>query len=377
MIYGQRVRQAREIRRLTQPELAQAVGISQAAVSKIESSQLQPANDTVLALAFATGFPPPFFHWAPADDLPLGSLLYRAQTSLSASNRDRAHEWTRLLWDTVGALATRLELIPVGLPRLQGEDPVAAARLTRSELGIGPHEPIPHLINALERNGVLVLALPETMEGLDAFSVWAGSQDQVPLVVISPKAAGDRQRLSVAHEAGHLVLHRPPVVGIKQAELEAAAFAAELLMPADALRREIQIPVTLTQLAPLKPRWRVSIQALVRRSYDLDLISERHYRDLFKQVTIRGWRISEPANLAVELERPRGFRKMLEIIYGRPIDLQRFIADIPVSLSEAREMVHPHADLAELPFPSAKRSASTSDLVHFPNVQSKKARSIE
>src|ERR1700693_1826607 len=87
-------------------------------------------------------------------------------------------------------------------------------------------------------------------------------------------------------------------------EKRAYTFAAELLMPEAAMRREITGPITLSSLAVLKPRWRVSIQALIRRAYDLHLIGDRQYRYLFEQLSAKGWRSKEPSNLDIPIEKP-------------------------------------------------------------------------
>jgi len=60
---------------------------------------------------------------------------------------------------------------------------------------------------------------------------------------------------------------------LSEIERDANLFAAELLMPETAMRQEIVSPVTLPSLAAMKPRWRVSIQALIRRAYELEIIT--------------------------------------------------------------------------------------------------------
>jgi Zn-dependent peptidase ImmA (M78 family) len=57
--------------------------------------------------------------------------------------------------------------------------------------------------------------------------------------------AGDRIRLSVAHEIGHLVLHKSPRGNLADLEKQAYAFAREFLLPREAMKREIKRPVTL------------------------------------------------------------------------------------------------------------------------------------
>ncbi len=105
------------------------------------------------------------------------------------------------------------------------------------------------------------------------------------------------------------------------------------------MRREIIPPVTLSTLAPLKLRWGVSLQALIRRSRELKIITDRQYTYLNQQLSARGWKKQEPDNLAVPVERPRAFRKMVEVLYGDPVEtaaVERFAADACITLSQAR-----------------------------------------
>lgn len=102
---------------------------------------------------------------------------------------------------------------------------------------------------------------------------------------------GNRKRFTVAHEIGHFVLHRSQSEvfvdafyrnddsskGINPEEIQANAFAAELLMPEKVLREKLSVqPLdvfdeeALTQLAE---EFEVSPQALAIRLTRLNLVS--------------------------------------------------------------------------------------------------------
>jgi Zn-dependent peptidase ImmA (M78 family) len=125
-------------------------------------------------------------------------------------------------------------------------------------------------------------------------------------------------------------------------ERVANEFAAELLMPETSMRGEIVQPVTLSRIAELKPRWKVAIQALVRRSFDLGIITERQYRYLFEQIGSKGWRTHEPGH--VEPEKPRALRQMVESLYGQPIiDYQRLASDVRLRVDLVRDIIAAYA----------------------------------
>jgi Zn-dependent peptidase ImmA (M78 family) len=97
-------------------------------------------------------------------------------------------------------------------------------------------------------------------------------------------------------------------------EAEANAFAAEFLMPKEVFRKEFPLPLTLSGLAEMKQKWGVSIQALAMRARDIGVITERQYKYVVRQLSVKGWKLHEP--VYVEPERPRLLRKMAELAYG-------------------------------------------------------------
>jgi Zn-dependent peptidase ImmA (M78 family)/transcriptional regulator with XRE-family HTH domain len=361
MFSGRRIRQAREVRRLTQSELAKKVGVGQSAIAHVERGFKNPSRALMTKIAMQTHFPVSFFTNDPLREFPVQSLLFRAKASMSKRDAAEACRYAELLNEIAEGMASQLTAIRLALPTSIG-DPVVAAKQTRLVLQIPPDEPIPHLINAVERAGVLILALPATLAGRDAFTLWVERQSvPLPVIATSRERPGDRLRLSVAHELGHLVMGHSPKLDPDQ-EKRAFTFGAELLMPETAMRREIASPITLSSIAVLKPRWRVSVQALIRRAYDLHLASERQYRYLFEQLSIKGWRAKEPSNLDIPVEKPRGLRQMAELVYGRPIDYERMSADTHFSAAFLRGAME---EYAESPGVEEKRENASGRVISF------------
>ena len=99
-----------------------------------------------------------------------------------------------------------------------------------------------------------------------------------------------RQRFTIAHELGHLLLHQTRSIYIDQAvlrlrdvisetgldpqEVEANAFAAELLMPREWLEKDLQGKEDLEdeEVVALAKRYEVSIQALTIRLQSLGYV---------------------------------------------------------------------------------------------------------
>lgn len=349
MIVGERVREARELVGLTQGELAERIGLDRTAIAHIEAGRQQPRADAMRAIADLLGFPEPFFENDSTGEFPEGSLLFRARGSMTARERAQARRYGELIYRQTRPLFERLRIPPLTLPRLAETNPEMAAAHARAALGLSPDTPIRHLINAIERSGVLVLAIPLEIKRRDAYSLWVGEETLRPIIVVMGTPPGDRLRFSTAHEVGHLVMSHRQAAQMTEIEAQANEFAAFLLMSRHAALAEIHTPVTLGTLAQLKPRWGMSVQALVTHARRLDLVTARQQRYLYQQITQRGWRVREPANLDVPSEKPRAIRKVLEGAYGVPIDYRQAAADLRLKPHFLRHIVESFATRAELP----------------------------
>ena len=346
MVNGDRVKQARELGGLTQTQLAGLVGVNQSAIAQIESGRIAPSERVLQKIVLATGFPAVFFKQPSAIEFPLGSLLFRARASMTLQERYRVLQHAKTTYEVAQKMEKNVNPILLNLPRLD-EDPACAAQHTRSTFGIAPDTPIPNLTNLLERNGILIMALPIKLKAHDAFSVVVNDEKRRPIIVCSRINAGDRLRFSIAHELGHLILHQALTGDRAMVEKEANIFASEFLMPKDAMLNEIIKPVTLASLAPLKLRWKVSIQALIRRSCDLDMISQRQYRYLMQQLSVRGWKTREPAEFDIPIEKPRAISQMAEILYGTPVVYNNLAADMNLPSKFIKETLGEYASKAK------------------------------
>ncbi len=345
-VNGDRIRQAREIRGLTQLELAGLVGIEQSHVSHIEQGLREPSVEVIQGLAIALKFPVAFFRQQPGPEFPLGSLLYRSRGTLSSTDRDKLRQLAGLAFEAYQAMADNFRPIEMRIPKLPDSDPWNAAQLTRTALGLSPDTPVTHLVNKLEKNGVFVLALPYKIERHDAFSVWADTEPRKPVIVLTGGWTGDRQRFTVCHELGHLVMHRSISSSPSVMDEQADAFASEFLLPEQAMRRDLQPPLTLTVLAELKAKWGVSIQALIRRAEALGIVTEGQRKYVEKQLVKKGWIREEPVR--IEPEKPRLFMKLAESLYGIPVNSEAVASssNVPVKLME--EILSAHATQADV-----------------------------
>ncbi len=316
---GDRIRLAREFVEMPQKTLAAHIGLQQGTVAYLESGRHHASANIIAAIAEATGFPPAFFQDVPLDAFPEGSLVFRRRKRTSAAEVGRTYSTARLGWELTRSLLRKVKRWPVRLPIMNEEEPVAAADVTRSALGLSPNEPLINLAGKIETLGVPIFEIDRELNDLEGFSLWAGLPSPRPIIGINASGSGDRERWTLAHELGHLVLHGAIRGSVNEIEDQAETFAAELLLPESVMQEEIVSPVTLSHLLDLKARWRVSLAALIRRAHDLDIINDRRKTDLFVQLSKRGWRKDEP--MPIGRERPQTLAQLIAAVYGHTADL--------------------------------------------------------
>lgn len=113
----------------------------------------------------------------------------------------------------------------------------------------------------------------EEKSKIDAFSTRALPR---PMIILTPDKANDvlRHRFTAAHELGHIVLHHGRLGSDVEMERQADLFASEFLTPRDVIRDALPTRLNIGALEELSSLWGVSVKMLIRRSRDLERISE-------------------------------------------------------------------------------------------------------
>ena len=327
-VNGRRIRQARELAGLTQATLAELLGTDQTLIAHIERGSRQPAADLLEAIGTELHFPPSFFRQGSSPEFPKGSLLFRSKAVVGRKLIGQVHAHAEIVFEMVVKLASQASLVPLRLPN--EHDPIQAAQRVRSLLRI-PDGPLPNLIRTIEQLGVIIVPIPQ-LKDLDAFAVWAGPERSYAVIGTVVEKAFDRTRMNLAHELGHLILHRDIAGASQQLESDAYQFAVELLTPAHSIAVDLQSErLNLFRLASLKRRWNVSMQAIARRARDLQFITDRQYRYLMQQISMKGWRISEPEFGPLQVERPRAIRKLVEVTFGPNLNSETIAKEFRLS----------------------------------------------
>ena len=298
---GEVLATARRASGMTQGELAEKAGVTQAALSRYENGLREPEAANLEALADALGVTTRFLHHA-------GRV--RGAMAVDAHMRRRATApatvWKQLearlnmyrmhasLMSEEVALRTERQ-IPTFDP--VDVEPGNAARLVRMQWQL-PVGPVRNLFRWLEAAGCLIVEESFGTARVDGMSQWVNG---IPVILINADAPTDRKRLTAAHELGHLVLHSSEIV--EDPEGQANEFAAEFLMPLEVIRPQLR-GLRVEKLPHLKLQWGVSMAALVERAYRSGLMRSEERTRIYKVFSARGWRKSEPGSDRLPPEKP-------------------------------------------------------------------------
>lgn len=327
-----RLRLARELRGLTQVQLAREVGsVTAASVSQFENGHTKPAAATLRRLAVALRVPPAFFA-APARPPAQTQIegFFRSLRSTTPRDRQQALAYVHLARELAFELEKHVVLPDLNLPRvpvgegqpLQQVDIEQAATQVRAHWNV-PAGPVDDVVRLLEMNGILVIRFRVSMDKVDAFCV--DFPDRPVVALGADKGLRDRSRFDAAHELGHLVLHGSSgQVAEKTTESQAHAFAAAFLMPADDIRGELPNGLDWPVFLRLKTKWHVSLAALLVRAKTLGVMSEQTYAQGWKALSARGWRKVEPGSLG-NPEVPVLLQRAVELIETTGLSFNDFI----------------------------------------------------
>lgn len=296
---GERIKRGRTAARLSLRELSERVGVSAQAISKYERGLDTPGSEVLIRLARALGVKTEYF-LRPVT-VNLADPAYRKRTSLG--KKTEMAMWARVQEKLERYLEVEELLFPAGRPSFRVpagleekiesiQEVEKVAENLRQAWGLGL-DPIENLVEVLEEHGILVVPV-EAAQGFDACLTMAN--DYIPVVVINAGYPGDRQRLSIAHELGHLVLKPASSV---DGEKAAFRFAGAFLMPSAKAHEELgrkRCRIAPLELHLLKHKYGMSMQALLYRAMDLGILSQAAAAHYFRDFRARGWHRVEPGD---------------------------------------------------------------------------------
>ena len=334
-MFSERLKLARKRSGFSLRELSSRLGgmVSAQAIGKYERGEMMPSSSVAIALAdaldVATAYllTPTVVSLESVEFRKLASTKVRERAMVEATVLDHVDRYLQV--EDLLDITSSISEVPDGAPypaETVEDGELTAARIRRAwNLGGGP---IPNMAELLEEHGIKVLKLdfPWAVDGLTCF-VHRTDETTVPVVVCSTGESIERQRFTLAHELGHLVMDIP--AGMPEEKI-CDRFASALLVPENELVREVgrrRLDFGFGELVEIKKIFGVSAAALVIRMRDLGIIGEATVTRIFRGIG-RSWRTQEPCPLT-QPESPKRFRRLC----------LRALAEDVISESKAAELL--------------------------------------
>jgi Zn-dependent peptidase ImmA (M78 family)/DNA-binding XRE family transcriptional regulator len=320
---GERMKQGRKAAGLSLRTLAERVGISAMAISKYETGKSTPSSGVLLSLAKALGVRTEYF-FRPVK-VELQEVEYRKHSRLPAKalqqiegdvieQIERFLELEQLLPNGPVQAFKLPDDLPATISTLNDIENLAAKLRQAWSLGV---DPIPVLTDMLEERGIMVF---QSQAIRDDFDGMAAKVNGIPIVIVGSGWPGDRQRFTLAHELGHLVLSGRLVAELDE-ETASNRFAGAFLAPASEVRKELGERRTWLEpreLEALKKAYGLSMGAWMHRAKDLGILPDTHYIEMRKFFSARGWHKTEPGE-QYPPERPQLFEQLVYRALGQDL----------------------------------------------------------
>ncbi len=320
--------------------------VSAQAIGKYERDESMPSSGILMALADALQVSVNYLAGDPG--ISLGSVDFRTKEVAGTREKDRIKAMVLHKLERYLAIEELLNL-----PTMHWDKPASApypvindllevdraARSLRNDWGLGLN-PIHDMAELMEDRGVKVLFCHLLdVDGLTT-QVRMGNMPDAHVIVVNQGDTRDRQRFTIAHEIGHMLLDVSP--GLDE-EKAAHRFAGAFLMPEEVLWLRIgkhRSDVDWKELLLLKMAFGMSVQAITYRCKDLGIISQTLMGRLFDMFADDGW-WSPP------------YREPLDVLGDRSGRFERLcfraLAEGAISESKASELLEmPVSDLDAL-----------------------------
>lgn len=305
---------------ITQKELSELSGVPASTLSRWEKRMLSPTSEQLQKVAEGLGVTESLLSEGCSFERVLCSSLHLARKPKPPVKVWREMEARcNLLWMKWSRLLSRFSewhshSVPCFDPLFVC--PPEAAKLVRSQWKM-PSGAVTDLSTWMETAGCLIFFEAFQMNKSDALtlkpSISANANGDV-LLLVNTLASVSEMRVALAHELAHLVFHSQSFNF--KAEQEAAEFAAEFLLPSEAVIPSLsQLDVddfdSMYVIYDLVKEWGVTPELLINRAVSLNIISSPQARALSDLARSDSFAL-ELANKGIAPERPYRVANVVE-----------------------------------------------------------------
>lgn len=376
---GERLKIARIYRGMAVAELAEKLDLQRQTVSMYENNKLKnPEIPTIIKMSNVLGFPKKFFMERDNIDIKVGSTYFRALLTTNKRYRNQQEIKVDFIAKIFKYLNEYIEFPETNLPNEGFNNPEEAAENLRRLWKLG-EKPIDNIVYLIEQHGILVNEFDSDTNDIDAFSqlINIDGIDKYIIGYSKNKSTASRVHFDIAHELGHILLHEwsedietLTKDEFKEREAEANAFASAFLLPKNAFISDVGVYAdNITFYIELKKKWKVSISAMIRRSYNLKLIDNMTYSQLMRSMQKRGIKKHEPLDDELTTSKPSLLRTAVQMLLrDKVLTAEEFLYELSSQYNftlESREI----EKLLDLPKDTLK--IEIKQPVHYLNIKNK------
>jgi Zn-dependent peptidase ImmA (M78 family)/DNA-binding XRE family transcriptional regulator len=337
---AERLTTARRMAGLSLQELADKVEhrISRQAIHQFEQGQSKPETETLLALAKALDVKLDYFYRT--SNVAFDKLEYRKKVKLSKTEevaiqetaKDRFSRYFELeeLTNAKSSFKDHKQTFEIN----DLTDIEKAAESLREAWNLGS-KPIPSVIEMLEEKGIKILEV----DASDGFQGFCAEANHELVIVINANDDPFRKRFTALHELAHITLNIKEDLDVEKC---CHSFAGAFLFPKQSVIEAFSAKrkkLSFAELIQQKCYYGISIQALLVRLRNLDIISEATYKGFVIWLTKSGCRTKEPGQYA-GVEKALRFSQLLyRAAIEEVISLSKAASLSNQSLSEFRKIL--------------------------------------
>ena len=323
---GQRLKEALQFREKKMTELADETGISKQSLSLYANGGNVPPFDNVIKIARVLELPTDFFMSEDLCTVSTGNTYFRSQASATKKSRNAQKiklEYVSKMYEVILNYMNVPELnlpdttginIPDDIADVDSEQSIKEieklSKLVREYWNLG-NGPIENLQYVLQSNGIIVTGFRDVDIGIDAFSQQITIDGKMVYIIalsIGTKPI-ERLRFDMAHELGHILMHtwgedneEISKDEFNVREKQANMFASALLLPKETFSKSISAyPTNIDYYLALKKKWKVSMQAMMYRTRQLDIISANQFQYMMRIMSKNRYRTHEPGDKPGEI----------------------------------------------------------------------------
>lgn len=319
---GDRLKEALQFRGLKMSELSAMTDISRQSLSLYANNENNPPYENVMKIAKELDFPYDFFMVKDFCTTVTDNTYFRSQAA--ATKKTRKSQIIRLeylakmyevLLEYVDFPTKSLPIVPelcdandpLKLETAEGLREIEEiASQVRKQWGLGAG-PIENLQYELESHGIVVTGFRNVDSKIDAFSQRINVEDSGSVFIIAlalGEKPQERLRFDMAHELGHILMH---IWGENNEDIDkeefnlrekqANIFAGAFLLPAESFGRDVEPYASNIEFyRSLKKKWGVSMQAMMYRARQLEIITTNQFQYMMRLLSKRGHRKHEPGD---------------------------------------------------------------------------------